>query len=127
MSAFPLALPTIGTTLIPPEDPAMLTNVNTATLTPGIGSANEGTSLTSMQDAIEQNLFPNLSAASKLFGAVTGTTSGNSSGLASWFGARSVVLILGLMLIAAGLFSLNPVKEKIILAGKTAAKAAAAA
>lgn len=124
MSTTPLALPGFAAPLFPAENPATLMGANTATLTPGLGSSNGASSLSDLQTAIEDQLFPGLATASGAYGAITGT-GGPASGSASWFSTRGVVLILGLMLIAAGLFSLNPVKNTIVSAGRTAAAAAA--
>lgn len=122
-NAFPLTFSPIGTTLVPPENPGLLTGAATATLAPGISAANEWLPLS----AIEKWLTS--TSGSPMMGPspYAPKEQPKLSSVMSWFGARGVMLILGLLLVAAGLFSLNPVKEKIILAGKTAAKAAAVA
>lgn len=120
MSAFPSLLPSIGAIL--PE--AYAPGDNT--------SLNEGTSQTSaaapsllqdLQESIELNT-PGLGPFFGMSQAIGGAGSGS---LSSWFGARGVIMILGLMLIAAGLFAHSAVRETIVSAGKTAGKVAAVA
>jgi hypothetical protein len=61
-------------------------------------------------------------AAQTAANAVTGDSS--SSVLPSW-GGRAVVIILGLLLIAAGIFSFDSTRKLVVEGTKTAAKAAA--
>lgn len=54
-------------------------------------------------------------------------TGGNSGSISSWFGLRGVTLLLGFLLIAAGLFAHSGVRETIISTGKKVGEAAAVA
>lgn len=49
-----------------------------------------------------------------------------ASGASAWLG-RGIIIVVGLILIAAGVFSFDKTREVLVSAGKTAGKAAAAA
>ncbi len=80
--------------------------------------------LDSVKKAVE-DLNP--SGALKKAGNAAASSVSGIFGLSGWFGVRGVTMMLGLLLIAAGLFSHPAVREKIVSAGKVAGKAAALA
>lgn len=55
------------------------------------------------------------------------TITGGFDLFSGWFGPRGVTMIVGLLLLAAAFFSHPAVREKIVVAGKAAGKAAALA
>lgn len=114
MSTVPLALPSLNTTIIPPESPDDLIGSSAATLTPGMSGSDGETPLPLSQQIlnIPGNLEKGLSL-NRIFSAN------------GWFGLRGVTMILGFLLIAAGLFAHSGIREKIIEGGKAAAAAAA--
>lgn len=88
------------------------------TLTPGMSASDGQTPLPLLQQI--ENIPSTLA---KGFGA----NKGQASQISSWLSMRPVILILGLILIVAGLFSHPAVRETIITGAKRAGKVAAAA
>lgn len=69
-----------------------------------------------------------LSNSASTAASAASTAASAASSAASFFGSRTladwILILLGLLLIAAGIFSFDKVRETIIEAGKTAAVAA---
>lgn len=118
MSTIPLALPSLNTNLISPdEDAGTLLGESDSTLTPGLGTSNEQTPLSILQQI--ENIPGTVSKGLGMSG------SGSIFGSSGWLGLRGVTIILGFLLIAAGLFAHPAIREKIVEGGKLAAAAAA--
>lgn len=97
----------------------------------GVAPVPEGASLGSLVE--QNNSFaqgPQISRTiQEFFAPHSGATRSGGGSLFSWLTdpVRAVTLILGLLLIAAALFSHPAVRERVVTAGKAAGKAAALA
>lgn len=88
---------------------------------PGMALPNESSSLSTQQATAPVSTWE------KVQDAVAAASLARRILFSGWFSLRGVTMIIGLLLLAAAFFSHPAVREKIVVAGKTAGKAAALA
>lgn len=104
---------------------------------PGMALPNESSSLSTQQATAPVSTWEKVQDAVAAASAGLGSPgmlmdrmkaiTGKADLFSGWFSLRGVTMIIGLLLLAAAFFSHPAVREKIVVAGKTAGKAAALA